>query len=163
MIGAANENGPSGGEPGEPQRTANTNSNRVNYSATAPDDARLMAVADVPDGPASAWVAVYRDRNDGLHWLRTADGELVNVGHDAVGNWVTRHGEVQVFARDGTVIRPADDPIDVPDLEAESIVLELAAKRLRTGRGLDIAEEARVELARRRLRAWDEIWQKVAA
>jgi hypothetical protein len=110
-----------------------------------------MKLVDVPDGPAGEWVATYQDRGDGLYWLLTTDGKLHNVGPDAAGNWVANRGEPIVFCRDGTTFRPADELISAPDLESDSIVLEFAARRLRSGRTLDLADEARVELARRRL------------
>lgn len=96
------------------------------------------------------WRAVRVDdmRN---HWLTAADGTRHPVSPDAAGNWLTTRGPVLIYTADGGIVRPADDPIAVPDFEHERHVLTIAAARLRSGRPLGLEDEARADLARRRL------------
>ena len=161
MAAATNENGPSGRGPDEPRGGSHTTERQADHTASAgavhPSSARPavhMALYDVPDGPARAWLAVHRDADAQQYWLTAADGDLIRVTADAADNWISAHGEVRVYCRDGSVHRPTDDPIDLPDIDHETLILDLAARRLRAGRPLDLGDEARVDLARRRLALW---------
>ena len=116
---------------------------------SAPLDDGRMALVTVSDGPAKDWLAVYRDTNDNRLWVLDAAHDLHPVTRDAVGNWVAVRGEARVYARDGTIFYPADDPI--PDSELELAVVKVAAGRLEAGATFTLEDEARLHLARRRL------------
>ena len=108
-------------------------------------DSSRMTVADVPDGPAAEWAAVFRDTKDGRHWVMDADQHLHLVTADAAGNWVASRGAARVFCRDGTLFRPADDPI--PDADLERSIIAVARDRVAAGHPLSIEDEARLRLA----------------
>lgn len=121
-------------------------------------NAQDLVLVDLPDGPARSWVAVWRDPF-GTHWLQDKDDDLVRVHPDAAENWVSADpGPVWVFAHDGRVINPADEPPNVLDLlragnDLEQEVLRIAAEKLDAGESLTLEERARVALAKRRLEA----------
>lgn len=138
----AHGSGPTGGQPIEPRGQ----SNEPRHCTPA------LAFVDAPFYEPADWRAVYLDRNR-QHWCRLTDGRLLPVNRDGAGNWVSTRGEVLVFTPEGAIFRPADDPIEIPDLDTEREVLSIAAARLREGRPLGIEDEARVGLARRRLEA----------
>jgi hypothetical protein len=112
------------------------------------------ALVAVPDGPGQDWIAVWRDRY-GSFWIE-AGKQFRRVHRDRADNWVAADGPPLIYARSGRVLDPADEPLSVLDLigpgpELEGEILALAADRLERGERLDIAAEARVRLARRRL------------
>jgi len=111
-------------------------------------------LAAVPDGLAHHWLAVWSDRY-GTHWIEAGE-EYYRVTRNAAGNWITIDGEPLISTHDGSVLSPADDPLTILDLiatplELEAEILTVAAERLERGEALDIAAEARVRIARRRL------------
>ncbi|WP_295431134.1 hypothetical protein [uncultured Thiodictyon sp.] len=119
-------------------------------------DGPAPVFVDAPLFESADWSAVYLDQNR-KHWCRLTDGQLLPVSRDAAGNWTTTRGEVLIFTPEGTIFRPADDPIILPDLDIEREVLVIAAARLRDGRPLGIEDDARVGLARRRVELWRQL------
>ena len=155
MDGPRNENA-AGGEPAAQDQSglpSGCDADRQGHDTATtvhlhsiPDDLKFVAA---PLYEPAEWGAVYLDPHR-QHWCLTG-GRLLPVSRDRAGNWTTTRGEVLVFTLEGAMIRPADDPIIVPDLETEATILSIAAARLRAGRSLAIEDEARVALARRRL------------
>jgi len=140
MTSPRNENAVPGGEPD----TARGQSNEPDHCTPG------LQFVDQPFFEGAEWCSVFVDQNR-KHWCRLTDGRLLPVSRDAAGNWVTTRGEVLIFTPEGAIFRPALDPIETPDMDHEALILELAARRLRAGHSLDLADDARVELARRRL------------
>lgn len=104
-----------------------------------------FTLVDVPDGPAADWVAVYRERHGRTCYLVDAANGWHPVSQDAAENWVCLRGEGRVYARDGTIFNPADDPI--PDSDLERAVVKVARERVAAGLKLGLEDEARLRLA----------------
>lgn len=111
-----------------------------------PDRTDIVAEAHNPFGH---WVRVYRDRTTQRYWLLDAENELWPVSK-AGDDWSCERGETRVYCADGTIFYPADDPIFDVDLEHE--VVRAAEDRLRARVPLTLEDEARLRIARRRLK-----------
>lgn len=114
-----------------------------------------LALIDAPDGPAAEWIGIWRTRYN-ERFVSLPDGTCRKV-HRAGRDWVTCASPVTYYLRSGESFDPMSSPIDLlhilgNDPSLEAMVLRLAAQRIEAGQNLTLEDEARVMLARQRLR-----------